>query len=216
VALSPDDVGAFREQLVAVATRRFAEQGYAGVTLRTLAAELGCSAMTPYRYFRNKAEIFAAVRTAAFARFAAAQEDAARVRDPLERLRALGLAYLAFARADADGYRLMFELTQPTDTALSELDEQALRAWTPLREATARAIETGALVGDPDRLAHVFWASLHGAVALHLAGKLTLGCDLETLTTAIMDTLVCGAAAPPHRPRPRPRGNPRGNPRRNP
>jgi AcrR family transcriptional regulator len=216
VALSPDDVGAFREQLVAVATRRFAEQGYAGVTLRTLAAELGCSAMTPYRYFRNKAEIFAAVRTAAFARFAAAQEDAARVRDPLERLRALGLAYLAFARADADGYRLMFELTQPTDTPHSELDEQALRAWTPLREATAQAIATGVLAGEPDQLAHVFWASLHGAVALHLAGKLTLGCDLETLTTAIMDTLVCGAAAPPHRPRPRPRGNPRGNPRRNP
>jgi AcrR family transcriptional regulator len=161
--------------------------------------------MTPYRYFRNKAEIFAAVRTAAFARFAAAQEDAARVRDPLERLRALGLAYLAFARADADGYRLMFELTQPTDTTLAALDEQALRAWTPLREATARAIEVGALAGDPDRLAHVFWASLHGAVALHLAGKLTLGCDLETLTTVIMDTLVCGAAAPPRRPHTRPR-----------
>jgi AcrR family transcriptional regulator len=197
-ALSPDAVGAFREHLVAVATRRFAEQGYAGVTLRTLAAELGCSPMTPYRYFRNKAEIFAAVRTAAFARFAAAQEQAAAAApDPLERLRALGLAYLHFAAADADGYRLMFELTQPTAAPPPELDEQAARAWTPLREATAAAIDAGVLTGDPDRLAHVFWASLHGAVALHLAGKLTLGCDLVTLTTALMDTLVCGAAAPP-------------------
>jgi AcrR family transcriptional regulator len=206
-ALSPGAVGAFREHLVGVATRRFAEQGYAGVTLRTLAAELGCSPMTPYRYFRNKAEIFAAVRTAAFARFAAAQEQAAAAApDPLERLRALGLAYLDFAAADADGYRLMFELTQPTDATPAELDEQAVRAWTPLREATAAAIAAGVLTGDPDRLAHVFGASLHGAVALHLAGKLTLGCDLETLTTALMDTLVCGAAAPPSGSPARPRG----------
>jgi AcrR family transcriptional regulator len=206
-ALSPDAVGAFREHLVAVAARRFAEQGYAGVTLRTLAAELGCSPMTPYRYFRNKAEIFAAVRAAAFTRFADAQERAAAATpDPLGRLRALGLAYLHFASADADGYRLMFELTQPADTSLPELDAQAARAWSPLREATAAAIAAGVLTGDPDRIAHVFWASLHGAVALHLAGKLTLGCDLETLTTALMDTLVGGAAAPPSGSPARPRG----------
>jgi len=205
-ALSPDEVGAFREQFVAAATRRFAEQGYAGLTLRTLAADLGCSPMTPYRYFRNKAEIFAAVRAAAFARFAEAQEETASATpDPLERLRALGLAYLRFAREDADGYRLMFELTQPADVTLPELDEQARRAWTPLREAAAAAVESGVLAGDPDRLAHVFWASLHGAVALHLAGKLTLGCDLETLTTATMDTLVYGAAAPTAGSSPRPR-----------
>ena len=45
-----------------VATRRFAEEGFAGVTLRGLASDLGCSPMTPYRYFENKEEIFHSVR----------------------------------------------------------------------------------------------------------------------------------------------------------
>ena len=44
--------------------------------MRQLADALGCSPMTPYRYFRNKDEILAAVRTAAFDRFAAALEEA--------------------------------------------------------------------------------------------------------------------------------------------
>ena len=66
--LSADEIQAFRADLCAAATRRFAEAGYGGVTLRGLAAELGVSPMTPYRYFRNKEDIFGAVRDAAFER----------------------------------------------------------------------------------------------------------------------------------------------------
>ncbi len=40
--------------------------------MRQLAAELGCSPMTPYRYFKDKDEILAAVRAAAFDRFSEA------------------------------------------------------------------------------------------------------------------------------------------------
>ena len=48
--------------------------------MRALAEDLGCSAMTPYRYFHDKQEILAAVRAAAFDRFADAMEKAANVR----------------------------------------------------------------------------------------------------------------------------------------
>jgi AcrR family transcriptional regulator len=65
-ALRDDEIEAFREGLCRAATRLFAERGHAGVTLRALAAELGCSPMTPYRYFRDKDEIFAAVRAHAY------------------------------------------------------------------------------------------------------------------------------------------------------
>ena len=52
--LSPAEVDAFRARLCAVAERRFAERGADGVSMRQLADELGCSAMTPYRYFSDK------------------------------------------------------------------------------------------------------------------------------------------------------------------
>ena len=75
-ALSETELEAFRDVLCKSAVRLFAEHGYQGVTMRALAADLGCSPMTPYRYFKNKAEIFAAVQTAAFDRFANALENA--------------------------------------------------------------------------------------------------------------------------------------------
>ncbi|MDP6541055.1 MAG: helix-turn-helix domain-containing protein, partial [Planctomycetota bacterium] len=59
--LSGEEVEAFRERLRAVAERQFAERGFDGVSLRSITDELGCSRMTPYRYFRDKADIFAAV-----------------------------------------------------------------------------------------------------------------------------------------------------------
>lgn len=192
-ALRSHEIEAFREALCEVATRRFAEQGYAGVTLRALASELGCSPMTPYRYFRNKAEIFEAVRAAAFGRFADAQEAAGRsVRDPAERLRALGRAYLGFAIREPDAYRIMFELSQDPDPTYPELLAQEPRAWLPLRSAVENAIDAGLLEGDPDTIAHVFWAGLHGLVSLHVAGKLKLGRSLEDLSGPMLETLFRG------------------------
>ena len=52
--LSAAEVDAFRARLCAVAQQRFAKQGVDGVSMRQLADALGCSPMTPYRYFRNK------------------------------------------------------------------------------------------------------------------------------------------------------------------
>lgn len=196
-ALSRKDIDAFREQLCTVAARRFAEQGFAGVTLRGLAADLGCSAMTPYRYFRDKGEIFAAVRAAAFARFADAEQAslAKRAGDgPLVRLRALASMYVAFAQAEPDAYRIMFELAQPDSAAHPELEREGLRAWEPLRAVVGEAVKARLLAGDPDTLAHVCWASIHGAVALQLAGKLSLGRTLGDLTGPIIDTFIRGAA----------------------
>ena len=62
-ALSQTEIADYRDEICAVAERLFAEQGYPGVTLRAIATELGVSAMAPYRYFRGKEDIFAAVRT---------------------------------------------------------------------------------------------------------------------------------------------------------
>ena len=96
--LSETDVADFRERLCEAAERLFAEHGPDGVTMRQLAAELGVSPMTPYRYFKDKDAILAAVRANGFNRFAEALEAAYDSEsDPVERSRIVGDAYVAFA-----------------------------------------------------------------------------------------------------------------------
>ncbi len=192
-ALSEVEVEQFRDALCAVATRLFAEKGYDGVTMRALAADLGCSPMTPYRYFENKDEIFEAVRHAGFERFAVALEAA---RDSaaghLARLRALCHGYVHFALEEQHAYRIMFELDPPRGT--SPADPEEARAWLVMRGAVEDAVAGGALKGNPDILAHLYWSNVHGLVALHLAGKLVLGRDLEELIEAFMERELRGDA----------------------
>ncbi len=195
--LTQDEVSSFRESLVAAAERRFADHGYAGVTLRALASDLGCSAMTPYRYFENKEAIFAAVRTAAFMRLAEVVDRTALEHpDPIERIRAFGRTYLRFATEEPAAYRIMFELTQSTELEPDE-DGQVRRGWEPLVEAIQEAVSAGKLFGDPLDLAHVAWMGLHGLVTLRLADKLMLGRSFEELVEPVIDVFLRGAGAPP-------------------
>src|SRR5258708_24215541 len=99
--LSDTDVADFRDRLCEAAERLFAERGPDAVTMRQLASELGVSPMTPYRYFEDKDDILAAVRTNGFNRFALALETA---RNSTSGARAIGSAagkaYVEFALAN--------------------------------------------------------------------------------------------------------------------
>lgn len=194
-ALSPVDVERFRESICEVATRLFAEHGYAGVTLRAIATALECSPMTPYRYFRDKAEIFEAVRRAAFTRFADCQSQAvAEQGDPIVALNRLARAYVDFALREPYAYRIMFELDPRAEVDQTEPRGEERRAWQVMRSVVGDAVESGALVGDPDTLAHLLWSGVHGLAALHLAGKLELGRTLDDLLEPFMQLALKGAS----------------------
>jgi AcrR family transcriptional regulator len=196
-ALTPDEISSFRRAICEAATRLFAEHGYGGVTLRGISSEVGCSPMTPYRYFADKDAIFTAVRAAAFERFAEALRGTPHDIDPEERLAALGKAYVQFALEEPHAYRVMFELSQPATPGDPELAASERSAWKQLRGAVVRSLDAGVVCGDPDDLAHYYWAALHGLVSLHLAGKLRLGRSLEQLVTPMLRALIDGT-----RPRP--------------
>jgi AcrR family transcriptional regulator len=186
--LTVEEVGAFRGKAVAAATRLFAERGYRGVTLRSLAKELGVSPMTPYRYFENKEELFAMVRTEAFRRFADAQRDAvAGIEDPEDALRVLGRAYVSFALDEPDAYHIMFELLQAPAGTYPELEAEQARAFSYLHEAVQASVDAGILEGESLRRAHYLWAQLHGLVSLHLAGKLVMGCSFQELVSTVFE-----------------------------
>jgi AcrR family transcriptional regulator len=186
--LTTQELDAFRARAVQAAMGLFAEQGYRGVTLRSLAKTLGVSPMTPYRYFENKDELFAMVRAEAFRRFADAQRDAVEgVEDPQEALRKLGRAYVTFALEEPDAYRIMFELFQARAGTYVELEAEQARAFSYLRAAVELLAKAVFLEGNPLHRAHFLWAQVHGLVSLHLAGKLVMGCSFEELASAVFD-----------------------------
>ena len=186
--LTQEQVEAFRARAVSVATALFAERGYRGVTLRSLAGELGVSPMTPYRYFENKEALFAMVRTDAFRRFADAQRDAVKnAEGPESALHALGTAYVRFALEEPAAYRIMFELEQAPSGTYEDLEREQARAFSFLLSAVEGAVTAGLLEGEPLQQAHMLWAKVHGLVSLHLAGKLAMGCTLQDLLPEVFE-----------------------------
>src|SRR5580693_7392113 len=122
--LSETEVADFRERLCEAASKLFASRGREAFTMRELAAELGVSAMTPYRYFRDKDEILAAVRARAFTRFAVSLEKGMAIPGTAtEKAAAVYEGYIAFAFGEPASYRLMFDLSQPNEQDYPELVE---------------------------------------------------------------------------------------------
>jgi AcrR family transcriptional regulator len=180
--LSDSDVTGFRDRACAVAARLFATKGPEGVTIRELSSALGVSPMTPYRYFRDKDDILATVRARAFDRFAEALEIAySEPGSTVERSRAKRDAYVRFALEEPETYRLMFDLSQPTEEKYPDLVRAMTRARATMTSHVRDLVAEGIFSGDPELIGYAFWATLHGAVTLHLAGKLSPQYELSPL-----------------------------------
>jgi hypothetical protein len=81
-------------------------------------------------------------------------------------------AYVRFALDEQTCYRLLFDFAQPNNSAAPEMLEAEARVRTAMSAHMRMMVDHGYYKGDPELIGHVFWAGLHGLVALHLAGKL--------------------------------------------
>ena len=196
-AKTAEEIAAFRERVCEVATRLFTERGPQNVTMRQLAAELGVSPMTPYRYFRDKDDILATVRAAAFNQFADTLENAvAEAPNARAMGRAVGDAYVNFAHANPAAYQLIFSFSQTDEQRFPELVQANARAQNTMVDYVRKMIAAGLLQGDAQLIGYMFWATLHGIVVLELASGLR-GMDGPTLREKIMRTLYAGMRAQP-------------------
>jgi len=195
--LSDTDVADFRERLCEAAERLFAERGPDAVTMRQLAAELGVSPMTPYRYFEDKEDILAAVRTNGFNRFAQALEIArSSTKGARARASAVGEAYVTFALDHPHSYKLMFDFNQPHVDKYPDLVEAGQRAQKTMTGYIEDAMAEGLMRGDAREIGLMFWAAIHGTVILELAGMLPPG-GARQLHRAMEPVLMKGMQTAP-------------------
>ncbi len=192
--LTAEEIEDFRDRLTDAATRLFAEKGRDAVSMRELAGELGVSPMTPYRYFKDKDEILAAVCIRAFDRFSDALETARAnaTGSAMERSSAVGNAYIAFAFANPHAYRLMFDMAWGQEHKYPDVKRATDRARKTMTAHLTPLIKQGVLIGDPQLIGHAYWALLHGAIELKLAGKLTAEQDFDAIITDALTALTRG------------------------
>jgi AcrR family transcriptional regulator len=197
-SLTAKQISDMRAKVCAVAERQFVELGLERVSMRSLAAELGCSATALYRYFKNKDDLLAMTRALALDRLSDRLEAARATSDePWERSRRAGAAYVDFAFEDPHAYRLIFALSQPDDREYPELARAHARLTRNRGEDIRRLADEDALQGDPELIGQVFWAGVHGLIVLQMAGK--LGDDRASFTAirrAMNRLIMRGAASP--------------------
>lgn len=179
-----------RADICAAAALLYERNGYEAVTLRAIAAEMGRSQALPYRYFKNKDHIFAALRANCFDRLTARLRQTLEGDDsPLAKLHRMTLSFVEFGRARPSEFRLMYSLRQPDPSDFPELQAARLRTIAVVQDGYQDAVTAGLVRGDANVGAHITWAAFHGLLSLHLAGQLNVGCTLEALIEPMLVTL---------------------------
>jgi len=162
-----------REALIRAAAELLEGRGMGAVTLRAVGERAGVSRQAPYKHFADKGALLSVVAAGFFVRLgeemAAAAEGVGE--DPLGRLQAMGEAYVRFALANPNRYRLMFG-PEMRSIPLAEVHEAAHDVYERFVRAVADSQEAGRLPeGNPVELAALLYATSHGAVDLALAGQ---------------------------------------------
>lgn len=155
-----------RQKILDAARDLFTRDGYDRVTMRGIAEAIEYSPTTIYHHFEDKDDVVRSLCELDFARLLGALASEKPAEDPVEQIRRLGLAYARFGLENPNHYRFMFMTPGKLETP-QDHSESGLQSFGLLRGAVERAVAAGRLrSGDPDTMAQVLWASLHGVVAL--------------------------------------------------
>ncbi len=195
--------GNLRRALLDAALELLSERGVDGLTLREVARRAGVSHAAPYHHFADRGALVRAVVAESFEILGSSLADAAATADdPMERLGALGVAYVDFALDHPERYRLMFRTELSRDgssEAPTDADAAGGSAFALLMGTVQDASDRGLLRDgtDPAAAAITAWAGVHGLASLLLEGAIGIRpADQRPramqLTAAVVDLVVGG------------------------
>jgi len=164
--------GNLRETLLQGAVRVIAELGPAAFTLREVARRAGVSHNAPYRHFRDKDALLAAVAAQGFRELTRAmREEGERHSKPLDKLKQSGLAYVAFAVRRPEHFTVMFDA--PVGSSKDpEYLHAAQESFNTLASYIRNCQDEGQLpAGKTMERALYAWSLVHGIAKLAVAGR---------------------------------------------
>lgn len=168
--------GDLRRALIDGTVELIRSGGSTSFTLREVARRAGVSHAAPYRHFKDRRALLAAVAAEWFVELGDALRTAgaAHADDPRARLREQGVTYVQFAVSDPPRFRLMFGPELGEDREVwPDLDAAARASFATLLEAVAACQQAELIPGkDPVESASACWALVHGLAALVVDGQL--------------------------------------------
>ncbi|TKT93365.1 TetR/AcrR family transcriptional regulator [Dyadobacter frigoris] len=148
------------------ARKIFLEKGYEHTSMRNIANEINYSPGSLYFYYKDKSEIFHELHEEGFHILMGRLKVLAKVADPFERLKAIGLIFIDFAQDHRDYYNLMFivdERVQPAKPGFQIAQVAISYLAGVLEECQAKGRFKGM---DLEYLTFMFLSSVHGICAL--------------------------------------------------
>ncbi|MCX8156758.1 MAG: TetR/AcrR family transcriptional regulator [Verrucomicrobiae bacterium] len=206
---------ALREQILAAARALFVSRGYEAVTMRQIAERIGYTATALYYHFPDKAALLHELCRRDFLALQSFFQRLAQVRDPVERLRQAGQAYVRFGLEHPQHYQFMFIIPYPEpaphEVGITQGDPSQ-DSYAFLRQAVEEAIRAGRFLPayrDAEQVAQMLWAAMHGLVALHLncsrsrwlawrPTKQTAALMAETMLRGMLRKPPASRSTPPH------------------
>jgi AcrR family transcriptional regulator len=153
-----------RAKILEAARDLFATEGYEKVTMRRIADAIEYSPTTIYHHFTDKDDLVKCLCEDDFSNLLGLLKTQPAPGDPIDWIRQLGRAYIAFGLQYPNHYRFMFMTPHPAHAIV-----KGENAYLLLREAVQKAIESGRFrPGDADAAAQVLWATVHGVVSLFI------------------------------------------------
>ena len=189
-----------RTRILDAARELFASEGYEAVTMRRVADKIEYSPTAIYFHFRDKETLLRDICDADFLKLAQQFGDVATIADPVEKLRATGMAYFRFGVEHPNHYRLMFMTPHPPlgedhDIERGNPEEDS---YAFLKSIVGQAIAEGRFrpqLTDVELVAQTVWAAVHGVISLHIAkcnDSWVDWCSLEERAETMIDTLIAG------------------------
>ena len=162
-----------RAALLQASLELLRERALGEFTLREVARRAGVSHNAPYRHFRDKDDLLAAIAEEGFERLTAAMQSAAgKVGTPFQQLQSAGIAYVEFAQAQPEHFSVMFsiDLRDNQHGSAKSAAEKCFAELVRLVVASGRGESLRSV--SPETAALVAWTQVHGISVLALRGQL--------------------------------------------
>lgn len=191
--LSAAAVDEMRTRIADAARKLFRSEGYAAVSMRRLAQEVGVTPMTLYAYYDAKAGILRHLWTQIFdVVFDKIDAAATRARTPRARLRAASLAYVSYWLEHRDHYRMVFmtEGVSQDDVGAFVKDATTAERFAVFTRALAASVP--AIAGTLKEKTDLLLCGLHGIAHCVITMSSYPWTRPERLVDGLIDGLLDG------------------------